>query len=292
MTPPPQITASIVTYRSGPVIARCLEHLFASTRRPLEVVVFDNASDDDTLTRLQPFSNRVRLVAHPANLGFGQGHNRALAGAGGDYFLLLNPDIEIPPDGLDRLIRHLEEDASCGAVAPRLDEASSNDAAGFSRRYPGQRYAPECFRHLPGEVAFLQGACVLMRAALFRAIGGFDPRYFLYAEDLDLSLEIRKQRYELHCLESLAVRHLGGHSERSFQPRAVSAKKHLGLLLFYRKHYPRRARGFLIGRDILKSAFRLLALLFARSPRGIARREEYRGRLQAIAAYFRGKNQL
>jgi GT2 family glycosyltransferase len=281
MTPPPQITASIVTYRSGPVIARCLEHLFASTRRPLEVVVFDNASDDDTLTRLQPFSNRVRLVAHPANLGFGQGHNRALAGAGGDYFLLLNPDIEIPPDGLDRLIRHLEEDASCGAVAPRLDEASSNDAAGFSRRYPGQRYAPEYFRHLPGEVAFLQGACVLMRAALFRAIGGFDPRYFLYAEDLDLSLEIRQRGWTLAFVSDLVVRHLGGHSEQGRPADLVAERKYAGLLLFYRKHYPARTVAFLLARDLLKFSWRRLVLSLRPGGDGDGRAAEYRGRLRA-----------
>ena len=99
MHPPSRITASIVTFRSGPVIAACLESLFASTRRSLDVVVFDNASDDDTVARLKPFAGRVRIVAHPVNLGFGQGNNRALSDAAGDYFLLLNPDIELPPGG-------------------------------------------------------------------------------------------------------------------------------------------------------------------------------------------------
>jgi len=62
--------------------------------------------------------------------------------------------------------------------------------------------------------------------------------------------------------------------------------------LFYRKHYPRQARAFLIGRDILKSAFRLLTLSLARSPRANARREEHLGRLRAIGAYFRGLKRI
>ena len=281
MNPPLPITASIVTYRSGPVIASCLEHLFASTERPLHVVVFDNASDDDTLARLQPFASRVRLVAHPVNLGFGQGHNRALTGAGGDYFLILNPDLELPPGGLDRLVRHLEEHAECGAVAPRLDEASANPEAGFSRRYPGQRYAPRSFRRLPGEVAILQGACVLIRAALYREIGGFDPRFFLYAEDLDLSLEIRRRGWTLACVADLAVRHLGGQSEHGRPAELVAERKYAGLLLFYRKHYPARTVAFLLARDLLKFSWRRFVLSLRPGADPAGRAEEYRGRLRA-----------
>lgn len=281
MHPLPPITASIVTYRSGPVIAACLQNLLASTRRPLDVVVFDNASDDDTLARLQPFAGRVRVIAHPTNLGFGQGHNRALTDAAGDYFLLLNPDIELPPGGLDRLANHLEEHPECGAVAPLLDEAFSDGPVGFSRRYPGQRYAPKSFRQLPGEVAFLQGACLLVRAALFREIGGFDPRYFLYAEDLDLSLEVRKRGWTLAYAAGLVVRHLGGHSEQGRPAASVAARKYAGLIVFYRKHYPARTVAFLFVRDLLKFSWRLLVLSLRPGGDPDGKAAAYRGRLQA-----------
>jgi GT2 family glycosyltransferase len=285
------ITASIVTYNSGPVIGVCLEHLVTATSRSLEIAVADNLSHDDTLARLEPWRDRVRVIVNAENLGFGRAHNAGLKDAQGRYFLILNPDVELAPGTLDLLAGYLDEHSECGAVAPLLDEGSGRDP-GRTLAYPGQRYAGSLFAKLPGRIAVLQGACLLVRASVYRTIGGFDPRFFLYAEDLDLSLEIRKQGYELHCLESLRVRHIGGHSERALQPRTVSAKKHLGLLLFYRKHYPRRVRIFLIARDCAKSGFRLLPLMLARSPRGIARREEHRGRLHAIAAYFRGINRL
>jgi hypothetical protein len=281
MNPPHQITVSIVTYRSGPVIAGCLEHLFASTSLPLDVVVIDNASDDDTLARLQPFAGRVRLVAHPTNLGFGQGHNRALADATGDFFLILNPDIELPPGGVDRLVRHLDEHPECGAVAPQLSESFSVGPAGCSLRYPGQRYAPGFLRHLPGEIAILQGACVLIRAALYREIGGFDPRYFLYAEDLDLSLEIRRRGWTLACIPDLTVQHLGGHSEQGRPSDAVASRKYAGLLLFYRKHYPAPTVAFLLMRDLLKFSWRLLLLNLRPGGDSDGRAAEYRGRLRA-----------
>ena len=285
------ITASIVAYNSAPVIGDCLQRLVAAGGRSLEIVVADNLSSDDTLAQLLPWRPRVRVIVNKENLGFGRAHNAALEGAKGRYFLILNPDIALPPGGLDLLADHLDAHSECGAVAPLLDEGEGN-VCGYLNKYPGHRYTATAFTSLPGKIAILQGACLLVRASVYRAIGGFDPGFFLYAEDLDFSLEIRKQRYELHCLESLTVRHIGGHSERSFQAHTVSAKKHLGLLLFYRKHYSRRVRAFLIARDCLKSGFRLLALVAARSPRAIARRNEHRGRLQATVAYFSGKNRL
>ena len=281
------ITVSIVTYNSGPIIGTCLDHLKQSTRRNIQIVVSDNCSQDDTLAVLANRPDRTQVINHRQNLGFGHAHNTALAHAPGRYYLILNPDITLPPGSLDQLADHLDQHKECGAVAPLLQEGNGH-LSGSTRSYPSQRYVPELLKPLQGEIAALQGACLLVRASTFRKIGGFDPGFFLYAEDLDLSLEIRRQGYELHCLESIRVPHLSGHSERFNSTRAVSAKKYLGLLLFFRKHYPRRARGYLIIRDGLKAAFRLLALMTARSPDRIARREEYRGRLQAMNAYFHG----
>jgi len=282
-----KITASIVTYQSGPVIASCIEHLHAATARPLDVVVFDNASSDDTVQRLQPFTQKVRVTRSPENLGFGQGHNRALSDASGDYFLILNPDIELPPGGLDRLADFLEAHPECGAVAPVLEESFSAGPAGFSRRYPGQRYAPRRFGRLPGDCAILQGACVLIRAGLYREIGGFDLRYFLYAEDLDLSLEIRKRGFALAYLPDLQVRHLGGHSEKGRPSSSVAKRKYAALVIFYRKHYPFYTNFILLARDGLKFSSRYLALVLC----GRARSEkaaDYKGRLQAWWAAWCG----
>jgi len=281
MNPSFKITASIVTYRSGPVIAACLEHLLASTQLPLDVVVFDNASDDDTLARIRPFAGRVRLIANPTNIGFGQGHNRALDAAEGNCFLILNPDVELPAGSLDQLVRYLDEHAECGAVAPQLAESFSKGPAGCSRRYPGQRYAPKSLGRLPGEIAILQGACVLIRSEIFRKIGGFDPRYFLYAEDLDLSLEIRKQGWTLACISDLVVQHLGGHSEQGRPTDAVACRKYTGLLLFYRKHFPARTVAFLLMRDLLKFSWRLLLLSLRPGGDADGKAAEYRGRLRA-----------
>ena len=286
-SPSIKITASIVTYRSGPVITSCIEHLKASTSQPLEIVVFDNASNDDTLQQLAPFGQQIRVVRNPENLGFGQGHNQALAGARGDYFLILNPDIELPPGGLDRLLEYLEARPECGAVAPLLDEKSSSGPTGFSKKYPGERYAPRSFAALPGECAFLQGACLLIRAGLYRDIGGFDPRYFLYAEDLDLSLEIRKRGFTLAYLTDLQVCHLGGHSEKGRPSSSVAKRKYAGLVLFYRKHYPSYTNFILLTRDGMKFSTRYLGLvLFGQATSEKA--AEYKGRLQAWwSALFR-----
>jgi GT2 family glycosyltransferase len=286
-----EISASIVTYFSGPIINNCLEHLTRSTQRSLEIIVFDNASEDNTQQELAHWRDKIRIIKSPENIGFGAGHNKALQDASGRYFLIQNPDVELPPGALDALAQHLDLHPECGSVSPLLKEDNC-DFQCFAKSYPGHRYTGKTFKRLPGQIASLKGACMLVRAEVFRAIGGFDPRYFLYAEDLDLSLEIRKNGYELHCLESLRVRHIGGFSERTYPPSIVAAKKHLGLLLFYRKHYPWPARFFLNSRDFAKSTWRLVTLVGTQKPHGLARKEEHRGRLRAIRTYLSGQTRL
>lgn len=272
---------SIVTFRSGEVIASCLRNLFGSTRRPLRVVVFDNASDDDTLARLAPFAGTVRLVGHPRNIGFGQGHNCVLAEVDADFLLLLNPDVELPPGGLDRLAEYLDRHPECGAVAPVLADGRDGKLGGYAMAYPGQDFLPRSWCDLPGAIATLQGACLLVRTGLLRRLGGFDRRFFLYAEDVDLSLQIRRAGYTLGCQTSVVARHVGGHSERGRTAQSVARRKYAALLQFYEKNYPRNAINRMLARDLVRFCFRWLVRSLMPGRASGEKASEYRGRLQA-----------
>jgi len=285
------ITASIVTHGSGDEITSCLEYLYASTHRPLEVVVFDNASCDDTLERLEAFSGRIRVVRSRENLGFGQGNNHALAGARSGFFLLLNPDVLLQPGSLDRLAYHLETHPECGAVAPLLEEGPERRLGGFEINYPGLKRIPADWPELPGTIAFLKGACVLVRGALFHELRGFDRRFFLYGEDIDFGLQIRRAGYTLECLGDVVVRHEGGHSECGRSPRLVEAQRYRALLQFYDKNYPRRTMLRLMLRDLLRFGFRWT--VHRLTPGGAARHkaEGYRGRLETCASFLVSERQ-
>jgi GT2 family glycosyltransferase len=283
------LAVSIVTFRSGQVIGQCLKKLFAATSRPIEIIVFDNASDDDTLAHLTPFGNAVRVTPHRSNVGFGCAHNRVLAQVNSEYFLFLNPDVELPPGGLDRLVGHLEENPGCGAVAPLLANGLHGELGGFARSYPGQFCLPRSWRSLPGEIATLQGACVLVRSSLLRSLGGFDERFFLYAEDLDLSLQIRRAGYSLACLTTVVARHLSGHSESGCSSLSVAHRKHAALLKFYDKNYPRGAIFWLLARDLLRFTFRWVVHYLSPSRASSEKASEYRGRIQALWEYVGSK---
>jgi len=276
---------SIVTYRSAEVIEPCLRNLFGATSRPLEVVVFDNASDDDTLARLAPFADAVRQVRHPRNIGFGQGHNRVLAGVEADFLLLLNPDVELPRGGLDRLVDYLDRHPECGSVAPVLADGPDGKLGGYGMAYPGQNLLPRSWRDLPGKIAMLQGACMLVRTGLLRQLGGFDQRFFLYAEDVDLSLRIRRAGYTLGCESSVVARHMGGHSERGRSAQSVARRKYAALLQFYDKNYPRNAVNRMLTRDLLRFCFRWLVRSMMPGKASGEKASEYLGRLEAWADF-------
>lgn len=279
------LAVSIVTFRSSQVIGQCLQKLFKATSRAIEIVVFDNASDDDTLAQLTSFRKAVRVTPHRSNVGFGSGHNRVLAQVNSEYFLLLNPDVELPPGGLDSLVGHLEENPACGAVAPLLANGPHGELGGFGLSYPGQCCLPRSWRCLPGEIATLQGACVLVRSALLRSLGGFDERFFLYAEDLDLSLQIRRAGYSLACLTTVVARHLSGHSESGRSSLSVAHRKYAALLKFYDKNYPRRAIFWLLARDLLRFTFRWVVHSLSPRRTSFEKASEYRGRIQALWEY-------
>src|SRR5438067_50920 len=118
------VTAVVVTYRSGPTIEACLRSLAAATvDRPQQIVVVDNASDDDTLARVQAAGVPVQLIARSTNAGFGAASNEGLARAMGDWVVFANPDTWWPPGSLDRLVGVAEEHHDA-LVCPALENSN------------------------------------------------------------------------------------------------------------------------------------------------------------------------
>ncbi|HET8626083.1 MAG TPA: class I SAM-dependent methyltransferase [Thermomicrobiales bacterium] len=193
-----------------------LENLLATTQAmPTEVLVSDDASTDETADLLARVDN-VRVQRNDANLGFGETCNRGAALAQGKYLCFLNNDALPMPGWLDALVAIAEGDPLCGAVGAkivfpdaRLQEAGSiiwrdGSALGYGR---GQdAFAPEySYRR---EVDYCSAACLLVRADLFRDLGGFDPRYApAYYEDVDLCMAIRQAGYHVVLAHRAVVLH-------------------------------------------------------------------------------------
>jgi hypothetical protein len=250
------LSVIIVTYNSADHIAACLRSVMSQSGVTFETIAVDNASQDATLAQLAGFN--VRVIASPENLGFGRGNNLGFASSSGRYLYLLNPDARLEGnDALARLCRAMEANPRWGMAGTKVQSADGTEESPPAVEYPGQRHVRRDFSKLPGRIAWLIGASMIIRRGLYEKLGGFDPGFFLYSEETDFCLRTRELGLEIGHIPEIVVSHIGGASEDRGDPYEISARKLRGLLRFRQKHYPSGDCVFLARRDLRRARFRM-----------------------------------
>jgi GT2 family glycosyltransferase len=246
---PTTLTVSIVTYHSpAALLQQTLASLAAATnfaRRTsfagldVRVSMIDNAGDlpDDVCAPLQPAAIPYEIIRGQGNVGYGCGHNLAIRGSGADYHLVLNPDIDMAPGALAEALGFMERTPDVGLLSPQaVDDGGALQF--LCRRYPAlidlfvRGFMPESVRRYfdkrlasyemrdainDRDVVFdppiVSGCFMLFRTELLHRLSGFDPRYFLYFEDYDLSLRTHKLA-RVAYVPAVRVLHHGGGAAR------------------------------------------------------------------------------
>ncbi len=206
----PLVSAVILNYRTGRDAWTCALSLLRQTVGDrLEILIVDNHSDDDSIGYLRNRSRgnpRIRIIETRENLGYGKGNNIGVEHARGENILIINPDNELEPGGLELLMKKMESDPSIGILGPQLVHEDGTIRDSY-RTFPTAadiviKRVPFLRRLFPGrmkrylqhdqnasatrDVDWIAGACFLMRRDFYRSMGGFDPRFFLFFEDTDL----------------------------------------------------------------------------------------------------------
>jgi N-acetylglucosaminyl-diphospho-decaprenol L-rhamnosyltransferase len=233
----PDVAVQVINYRTRRPLETCIASLLADladSGLDHRVLVLDNASGDD----LSWLPDEVELVASAHNVGFGRGHNLLAARHDAAALLLLNPDAQIvEPRTVARL--HAALQAGVAAVGPqlvdaegRVDPRDHGELHGFRARVAqAAGHSHYRRRDTPAEAAWVSGAACLISRRAFDAVGGFDPGFFLYKEEEDLFLRIRRQGGRVLYLPSVRVRHDGAAVASRDEHLAASvdryARKHL-----------------------------------------------------------------
>jgi GT2 family glycosyltransferase len=199
-----------------------------------EILVIDNASTDDSRTRLaRPFA-RTRLLFSPDNVGFARANNLAFRASTGRHLLFLNPDTRVMEGAIARMLRVLQSSADIGAVGARLLNGDLTlqtscvqrfptilnqvlDIDWLRRRFPtlglwGMAPLYVTDSPAPVDVQVVSGACLMMKRAVFERIGWFSTDYFLYTEDVDLCFKVREAGLRVCHVGDAQVVHYGGGS--------------------------------------------------------------------------------
>jgi GT2 family glycosyltransferase len=233
----PDLSVIVVSYNTADLIEACLLSVQASRGVSHELFVVDNASSDAGAALVRDRFPSVCLVENRENRGFGAANNQVLPRCAGRYIVLLNPDAETTPDALRSMAGYMDNHPRVGLAGPTVRNVDGTRQDSVARSYPGQKRTSGELSGLPGEIACVMGACQIVRAGLMRALGGFDEQFFLYGEDQDLCLRIRRMGYEIGRVDDAVVLHHGGKSERGVPSVDVARRKAQAEYRFYRKHY-------------------------------------------------------
>jgi N-acetylglucosaminyl-diphospho-decaprenol L-rhamnosyltransferase len=284
------VSVIVVTYNSEGCIGACLGSILRQKGAPFETVVIDNASADDTLQKLR--KEKVSVIESKENIGFGRACNLGFSQSKGKYILLLNPDAELVGEfALRDMCRNMEQNLHWGLAGTKVVSREGCLESPPAFEYPGQKYVNRDFSGLPGNIAWVIGASMVVRRDVFSRLGGFDPDYFLYSEETDLCLRTRETGYEVGWMEDVVAQHIGGDSERDTDPFDVACRKLNGLLTFRSKHYSREECIFLANQDRRRACFRMIsnriqASFKGRKSKPWAKHRTYRGIWETSKKYL------
>jgi N-acetylglucosaminyl-diphospho-decaprenol L-rhamnosyltransferase len=239
---PQPVVAVVVNWNAGGLLLECARTLVAAGAS--EIVVVDNGSTDDSLARLEEAGvPGVRVVRAGRNLGYGAGINRGMAGAGPGHVLVCNPDLLLDERCIAALVARLDAEPDLGIVAPRLRNPdgstyvsgrpfpSLRDALGHAfvgLVWPGnpwsRRYLQSGWdRAEAADVDWASGALLLVRRATFEEIGGFDERFFMFMEDVDLCWRAREAGFRVSVEPTAGAVHVVGVSRARRPYRMIVA---------------------------------------------------------------------
>jgi hypothetical protein len=261
------VSIIIVSYNTSDLLYACLKSLEdelinSGLTDQAEIFVVDNNSMDGSADMVKTEFPRVCLIQNSENLGFGKANNRAIARAKGNYLFFLNPDAEVCRDSIGIMIDFMAENSHIGLAGPALVFPDGTPQPSVEKTYPGARHAEADLKNLPGDIAWVMGAGMIAHAGLIKEIGGFDERFFLYGEDIDLCLCVRKSGFEVGHIPDAVVIHHEGQSEKNSLPLHVFEKKMSAAILFFKKHYSEKSRKRIRNIQSLQAIWRIVSLRF------------------------------
>jgi O-antigen biosynthesis protein len=255
----PDVSIVIVNYNVKEYLANLLHSIRKSTGAlSLEIFVVDNRSTDGSVEYLKPRFPEVSFIENRDNVGFGRANNQAIALSTGKYILLINPDTLIREDTLKVLFDHMESHPGTGAAGCKLLNPDGTFAPesrrsvptplsalwkvlGLTYLFPRSRKFADYYlgwmdENETGPVPVLSGSFMFFRATVLKDLNGFDERFFMYGEDIDLSYRVTQAGHQIDYVPTTSIIHYKGESTKKENLDYVIIFNK-AMYQFFEKHY-------------------------------------------------------
>jgi GT2 family glycosyltransferase len=261
----PIVSALVVSYNAKDLLLQCLHAFYSSADVPVEAVVVDNDSSDGSAAAVTDEFPHATVLVQPKNLGYGRAANIGLERCQGRFVLLLGSDVTVDAQSVGRMADFLLTRPDAGAVGPRLvlpNGRPDPDArrafplpstlfyrtVGLSRLFPkSPRFGRYNMGHVPDsdvhEMDSGTGACLMLRMAALDRVGFFDPRYFMFGEDLDLCYRLKLGGWKVFYLPTAGARHHLTPAPPEMQ-RQMSYERHRSMWAYHFKHHAEDVSAF------------------------------------------------
>ncbi|MDP4227071.1 MAG: glycosyltransferase family 2 protein [Bacteroidota bacterium] len=215
----PKVSLIILNWNGKEDTAECLESLKHITYSNYEIILIDNGSTDGSVKYFQEYFPDIEIIENRENLGFAEGNNvgiRRAIGKSADYVLILNNDVIVDPEFLNKMIEVAENNKLAGAIGSKIYHYYDPEI--IDRPNKKINLWTGNFRIFTSikdngnddkaeEVGCITGCCMLIKTQLIKEIGGFDPEYFLYWEETDLCIRITKYGYKIIYVPKAKIWH-------------------------------------------------------------------------------------
>jgi GT2 family glycosyltransferase len=245
-----KVAVVILNWNGRSLLERFVPLLVERSHGDVALIVADNGSQDDSLEWLAKHFPLVQVIRLDRNYGFAEGYNRALERVDAEYFVLLNSDVEVGEGWLDPLVKFMEEHSAAGGCMPKIRSLQSRDyfeyagaVGGFIDKYGYTFCRGRLFNVIEKDVGqydttvpvfWASGACMMVRASVWRETGGLDPDFFAHMEEIDLCWRMQLLGYGIFVVPSSVVWHLGGATLNEDDPRKTYLNFRNNLYLLYK----------------------------------------------------------
>ncbi len=248
----PSVAVVILNWNGKQFLEKFLPSVLLSTYTNLNIIVADNASTDDSVIFVKQHFPLVQIIENHENGGFAKGYNMALKTVDADFFVLLNSDVEVTTNWIEPIIELMESDLDIAACQPKILDYNrkthfeyAGASGGFIDKYGYPFARGRIFEEIEADNGqyndavpcfWASGACMLVRANVFKKLGGFDEYFFAHQEEIDLCWRMQLNGYKIFVQPESVVYHVGGGTLPKGNNKKVYLNFRNNLIMLYKNY--------------------------------------------------------